>query len=44
VQNDIIADAASIIADVGALDSKLRGPFIAIFEDANDSDASSSAS
>lgn len=40
VQNDIIADAASIIADVGSLDSKLRGPFIAIFEDANDSDAS----
>ena len=40
VQNDIIADAASIIADIGALDSTLRGPFIAMFKDANDDDAS----
>ena len=40
VQNDIIADPASIIADIGALDSTLRGPFIAMFKDANDDDAS----
>ena len=39
VQNNIL-DAASIIADIGALQSQLRGPFIALFEDADDQDPS----
>ena len=41
VQNNFgILDATSIIADIGALQSQLRGPFIALFEDADDQDPS----
>ena len=41
VQNNFgILDVTSIIADIGALQSQLRGPFIALFEDADDQDPS----